>query len=74
MSELNIRALMPIMPTIARPDTVMRQVSLIDDMPLIDFPGAEGSVDAGVSEMSVPGAVGLKVFLIWMGMLLWNTG
>ena len=52
----------------------MRQVSLIDDMPLIGFPGAGGSVDAGVSEMSVPGAVGLKVFLIWMGMLFGTPG
>ena len=69
-SALNMRALIPMIPTMHNPETVIRQVSLIEDMPLMSLPSAEGRC----SLMQVPGASGLKVFLISMGMFLWNTG
>ena len=47
-------------PTIQRPDTVIRQVSLIEEMPLMSFPSGDGRC----SLMQVPGADGLKVFLM----------
>lgn len=62
-SRLNIRELIPMTPTMPIPDKVMRHVSLIDEIPLMAFPSAcELS-----SEMRVPGAEGLKVFLMNMG-------
>ena len=39
-------------------------------MPLIAFPSGLGRC----SEIQVPGAVGLNVFLIQIGIFLWHTG
>ena len=65
-SRLNIRELIPMTPTMPIPDKVMRHVSLIDEIPLMAFPSAcELS-----SEMRVPGAEGLKVFLMNIGIFL----
>ena len=63
---LKIRAFIPIMPTIPKPDTVIKQVSLIEEIPLIAFPSGLGRC----SEIHVPGAVGLNVFLIQIGIFL----
>ena len=65
-----IRLLTPITPTMPRPEMVTRQVSLIDEMPLMIF----RSSWLGFLWISVPLAVGLKVFLMTIGMFLWNTG
>ena len=65
-NRLNMRELIPITPTMPIPDRVMRQVSLIDEMPLMAFP----SMCEWSAEMRVPGADGLKVFLMRMGMFL----
>ena len=59
----------PMTPTMPRPCTVMRLVSLMDEMPLIAL--LWGSFCA---QMMVPFASGLKVFLMRMGMFLWHTG
>ena len=63
---LNMRELIPMIPTIPKPDTVIKQVSLIDEIPLMGFDSPSGIF----SVISVPGASGLKVFLITMGMFL----
>jgi len=54
-----------------RPSTVIRLVSLMEDMPLMDLP----SPFCGFCpDMKVPLASGLKVFLMRMGMFLWKAG
>ena len=68
-NALKMRELMPITPTIPKPVRVIRQVSLIDEMPLMALPSEVFS-----SEMSVPGADGLNVFFIKIGIFLWKTG
>ena len=62
------------MPTIPSPDTVIRQVSLMEEIPFMAFPSHLASSASRVAEMSVPGAEGLNVFLIRIGIFLWNTG
>ena len=66
---VNMRRFTPITPTMPKPVIVIRQVSLIEDMPLIgldDFPASRFTI--------VPGASGLKVFLMSIGIFLWHTG
>lgn len=58
-NALKIRWLTPITPTIPNPETVIRQVSFIDDIPLMALP-SEAWV---ASVISVPGTSGLNVFL-----------
>ncbi len=67
---LNMRAFIPTIPTIPRPDTVIRQVSLIDDIPLMALPSEFPSEASLLDDISVPFASGLKVFLSRIGMFL----
>ncbi len=69
-NALNIRALIPIMPTIPRPVTVTRLVSLIEEIPFIALP-SDGFV---FFDINVPVADGLNVFFILIGIFLWYTG
>ena len=62
---LKMRELTPITPTMQRLVMVMRQVSLIEDMPLMGFP-----LLPHLSLMRVPGASGLKVFFTRIGIFL----
>ena len=66
---VNIRRLTPITPTIDRPATVMSAVSLMLEMPRMGL-----SVFSTFCLMVVPSALGLKVFLIRMGMFFTHTG
>ena len=68
-SVVKMRRLTPMTPTIDRPVTVIRVVPLMLLMPLMGF--RSSSI---LSLMSVPGCVGLKVFLTRMGMCLMQTG
>ena len=66
----NKRSAMPGTPTIPAPRSVSSERSPIDVMPF-----ARPSPSAlRLEEMSVPGAAGLKVFLIKMGMRLATAG
>ena len=66
---LKIRWFTPMTPTIPNPVIVIRQVSLMDEMPLMGF-----EVWSVCWRMTVPGASGLNVFFTRMGMFLWQTG
>ena len=68
-STLKMRLSMPAIPSMEVPVSVIRLMSSIDDIPLISLPSAEQS-----RLTVVPGASGLKVFLIRMGMPLAHTG
>ena len=64
---LNMREFIPITPTIPNPDTVIRQVSFIEEIPLMAFASPSGTSCV----ISVPGASGLNVFFITIGIFLW---
>ena len=57
-------------PTMPSPRTVMSDVSLMDEMPLM----ARSGLSSRSLEMYVPSACGLNVFLMRTGMLRWYTG
>ena len=57
-------------PTMPRPCTVMRLVSLMDEIPLMAL--LRGSLTSCL--MIVPPPSGLNVFLMRIGIFLWQTG
>ena len=65
----NIRLLTPMMPTMPKPLTVTRLVSLMEEIPLM-----MRRLWLSVRWMSVPREEGLRVLRMTMGMFLWNTG
>ena len=67
--QVKMRRLTPMTPTIERPATVMSVVPLMLEMPLMLRLSSFTS-----SLMMEPGASGLKVFLMRMGMCLMQTG
>ena len=67
-STLNMRLSIPTIPTMEVPVSVIRLMSSIEDMPLMSRSSLRHSC-----LMEVPGAAGLKVFLISMGMPLRHT-
>ena len=68
-NALKMRKFTPITPTMPKPVTVIRVVSLIEEIPLMAFEPESTSC-----LIMVPGASGLKVFFIRMGIFLWHTG
>ena len=66
---LKIRWFTPMTPTIPKPVIVIKQVSLIDEIPLIGFEEWSASCFT-----IVPGASGLNVFFIRIGIFLRHTG
>ena len=66
---VKMRRLTPMTPTMESPDTVMRLVLLMDDMPLM-----ARELFSPSDDMVVPFASGLNVFLIRIGMFLMHTG
>ena len=68
-SVVKIRRFTPITPTIDRPVTVMSDVPLILEIPLIGF--WSSSI---LALMRVPGCSGLNVFLTLIGIFLTQTG
>ena len=68
-SAVKIRRLTPMTPTMARPETLMSDVFLMLEIPLMGLWSF-----CILSLMMVPGASGLKVFLMRMGIFLMRTG
>ena len=68
-SVVKIRRFTPITPTIDRPVTVISEVPLMLEIPLIGF--WSSSI---LALMSVPGCSGLNVFLTLIGIFLTQTG
>ena len=64
-----MRLLIPITPTIPKPRTLMRLVSLMLEIPLMAF-----SEPDFPSRITVPCPSGLNVFFIKIGIFLWQTG
>ena len=67
--QVKMRRLTPITPTMDSPATVMSEVPLMLEMPLMMRESVFTS-----SLMMEPGASGLNVFLMRMGMCLTHTG
>ena len=59
----------PITPTIDRPVTVISEVPLMLDIPLMGLRSSRG-----LALITVPGSEGLKVFFTRMGIFLTQTG
>ena len=68
---VKMRLLTPMTPTMESPLTVMSDVLLIDDMPLMALPLSSMPLSL---VMMVPLSSGRKVFLMRMGMFLMQTG
>ena len=68
-SAVKMRRLTPMTPTIERPETVISDVPLMDEMPLMGFRSSSTSF-----LMIVPGPSGLNVFFTRMGMFFMQTG
>ena len=64
-----MRRFTPITPTIDRPVTVISEVPLMLDIPLMGLRSSRG-----LALITVPGSEGLKVFFTRMGIFLTQTG